>query len=130
MSPAMVRREKCRRPKPLIVDVMGSQVGVNGSPFTVCFLCSHKDKAQVLQLQSADEGKLLALFLQTMMPCKKQEDSHNNVASALPLITALNRYGSSCPFNHHTACRGENQGRKQHQLVGIHKPLPMNLDST
>jgi len=40
--PAMVRREKCRRPKTLIVDVMGSQVGVNGSPLTVCFLCSQR----------------------------------------------------------------------------------------
>lgn len=52
-SPAMVRREKCRRPKALTVDVKGSQVGVNGSPFTVCFLCIHKDRAKVLQLQRA-----------------------------------------------------------------------------
>lgn len=49
VSPAMVRREKCRRPKTLIVDVIGCQVGVNGSPLTVCFLCSHIDKVHVIQ---------------------------------------------------------------------------------
>lgn len=47
--------------------------------------------------------------------------------SVLPLIMALNRYDSGCPSNYHTACRGENQGRKQYQLVGINKPLTTNL---
>lgn len=61
VSPAMVRREKCRRPATLTVDVMGNQVGVNGSPFTVCFLCSHKDKGQVIQEEPNHQNKTLPL---------------------------------------------------------------------
>lgn len=51
-------------------------------------------------------------------------------ASALPLITALDRYDSSGPSDYHTACRGGNHSRRQYQLVGIHKPLTINLDSS
>lgn len=43
---------------------------------------------------------------------------------------ALNRYDSSCPSNYHTACGGGKHRWKQHQLVGVHKPLTTNLDSS
>lgn len=39
-SPAMIRREKRRRPKPRMLDVIGIQVGISGSPITFCFLIS------------------------------------------------------------------------------------------
>lgn len=40
-SPDMTRREKRRRPKALMVEIMGIQAGVKGCPLTVHFLCSH-----------------------------------------------------------------------------------------
>lgn len=40
-------------PKTLSVDVMGSQVGVIGSEFTVCSLCLHRNMAHVKQSQTA-----------------------------------------------------------------------------
>lgn len=74
----MVRREKCRRPKTLIVDVMGSQVGVNGSAFTVCFLCLHKSKAQVIQLRDAGGSSLQPLTL-----LHSKQETFNEGKSAL-----------------------------------------------
>lgn len=143
-SPVMVRREKRRRPKTLTVEVIGSQVGVKGSPVTVCILRSHKDRAKVIQLQCCwqlnathDLVRLLHSAVQhrnmkegKISPVQLQRWSFNGTAFALPLIMAFDRYDNSGPPCYRKACGHGNHGGKQYELVGIYQPITMNLVSS
>lgn len=108
--------EKSRRPNTLMVDVIGSHVGLNGSAETVCSLYGHNNKHR-------GSG------------CIKTQNDLSNTWSNLKFLSfrdlpqemTFNRYNNCGSSNNNTARGRQSHSGEQQQVVGVHKPLASKL---
>lgn len=105
--PVIMEREKRRRPNEPMVEVIGTQVGAIGSPWTLCFLFS---KRRLLFYINNNK-----IYIKNINP------------SISPFIMAFYGYDNGLPSNYHTSFRGHKHSRKHQQLVGVDEPLTLKL---